>query len=76
MASLSRLLLHKHSYSASDCICATGSIASQLTVQAEVKYYQPGIGMGIEFIDLNYNQHKEIAQLIEDIKLSDSKNSM
>jgi len=52
------------------------TIASHLTVQAEVKYFQPGIGMGIEFIDLNYDQQKEIAQLIEDIQLSDSKNSM
>ena len=51
------------------------TIPSNLTVKAEVSNSQPGIGMGIEFIDLNYDQKREIKQLIEDIKLGVFKNS-
>ncbi len=51
------------------------TIPSTLTVKAEVSNSQPGIGMGIEFIDLNYNQKKEIKQLIEYIKLVDTNNA-
>jgi hypothetical protein len=48
------------------------TIPSKFTVKAEVSNYQPGIGMGIEFIDLNHDQKIMIKQLIEDIKLEDS----
>jgi len=51
------------------------TIASKFTVKAEVKNYQPGIGMGIEFIDLNHDQEIMIKKLIEDIKLNNLKNS-
>ncbi|MDQ7787363.1 MAG: PilZ domain-containing protein [Thermodesulfovibrionales bacterium] len=51
------------------------TIPSILTLKAEVNNSQPGIGMGIEFIDLNYEQKREIKQLIEDIKLGDFNNS-
>jgi hypothetical protein len=51
------------------------TIPSNLTVKAEVNNSQPGIGMGIEFIDLNYDQKREIKHLIEDIKRGDSKHS-
>lgn len=44
------------------------TIGSTFTVKAEVNNYQPGIGMGIEFIDLNHNQKIMIRKLIEDIK--------
>jgi len=50
------------------------TIPSNLTVKAEVNNSQPGIGIGIEFIDLNYDQKREIKQLIEDIKLGVFKN--
>ena len=45
------------------------TIPSKFTVKAEVINNQPGIGTGIEFIDLNYDQKIKIKQLIEDIKL-------
>ncbi|MBE0428225.1 MAG: PilZ domain-containing protein [Nitrospirae bacterium] len=48
------------------------TIHSNLTVKAEVSNSYPGIGMGIEFIDLNFDQTRQIKQLIEDIKLGDS----
>jgi len=44
------------------------TIGSTFTVKAEVNNYQPGIGMGIEFIDLNHNQKIMIRKLIEDSK--------
>jgi len=46
------------------------TIASTFTVKAEVKYYQMGIGMGVDFIDLNHDQKIMIKKLIEDIKNS------
>jgi len=39
----------------------------KITVKAEVKYCQPGIGMGIMFIDLNDQQKAKIRALVEDI---------
>ncbi len=51
------------------------TVPSKFTVKARVSYYQPGIGMGVEFIDLNHDQRIMIKQLIEDIKLEVSKNS-
>ena len=45
------------------------TIPSKFTVKAEVINNQPGIGTGIKFIDLNYDQKIKIKQLIEDIKL-------
>jgi hypothetical protein len=51
------------------------AIDSTFTVKAEVKNYQPGIGMGVEFIDLNHDQKIMIKKLIEDIQLEVSKNS-
>jgi hypothetical protein len=43
------------------------TIASKFTVKAKVKYYQPGIGMGVIFIDLNDEQKSKIKALIESI---------
>jgi len=51
------------------------TIASNFTVKAEVNNYQMGIGMGVEFIDLNHDQKIMIKKLIEDIKLKAAKNS-
>jgi predicted Zn finger-like uncharacterized protein len=39
-----------------------------LTVNAQVQYYQPGIGMGIMFIDLTDEQKAIIKEIIEKIK--------
>lgn len=44
------------------------TIPSKLTVKAEVRNSQPGIGMGIEFVDLDYDQKRMIQRLIEEIK--------
>jgi len=49
------------------------TIASKFTVKAEVNNYQMGIGIGVEFIDLNHDQEIMIKKLIEDIKLETSK---
>jgi CheY-like chemotaxis protein len=38
-----------------------------LTVRAQVRYSQPGIGMGVMFIDLNAEQRGKIRKLIESI---------
>ena len=45
------------------------TIASTFTVKAEVKNNQIGIGIGVEFIDLNHDQKKMIKKLIEDSAL-------
>ena len=42
--------------------------AEKLTVKAQVRYCQPGIGMGMMFIDLNELQRAKITELIEDIR--------
>lgn len=39
----------------------------KLTVKARVQYCQPGIGMGVKFIDLNDEQKAAIEQLIKSI---------
>ena len=39
----------------------------KITVKAEVKYCQPGIGLGIMFVDLNDEQKARIRELIESI---------
>lgn len=39
----------------------------KLTVKAQVKYCQPGIGAGIMFIDLNDDQRLKIKELVEGI---------
>ncbi|NWF76760.1 MAG: PilZ domain-containing protein [Nitrospirae bacterium] len=39
-----------------------------ITVKAKVQYCQPGIGMGIMFIDLNEQQKMLIKKLIDRIK--------
>ena len=44
------------------------TIASQFMVKAEVSHYQPGIGMGIEFVDLDKDQKAKIRNIIEQIK--------
>ncbi|MFZ5906908.1 MAG: PilZ domain-containing protein [Nitrospirota bacterium] len=44
------------------------TFSSRLTVRAEVSNSQPGIGMGIEFVDLDNDQRKTILQIIEQIK--------
>ena len=49
------------------------TIRQKITVKAEVKYCQPGIGMGIAFIDLNDEQRAKIRELVESIaRKSDS----
>jgi hypothetical protein len=52
------------------------TVPSKFTVKAKVSNYQPGIGMGIEFIDLNHDQKIMISKLIEDIKLTASTDSI
>lgn len=39
----------------------------KLTVKAQVQYCQPGIGMGIELVDLNDEQRTKIKELIGNI---------
>jgi len=39
----------------------------KLTVKAQVRHCQPGIGMGMIFIDLNVEQRAKIKELIESI---------
>lgn len=39
----------------------------KITVKAEVKYCQQGIGMGIMFVDLNDEQKAKLRELIESI---------
>jgi CheY-like chemotaxis protein len=39
----------------------------KLTVKAQVRHCQPGIGMGLMFIDLNVEQRDKIRELIESI---------
>jgi hypothetical protein len=39
----------------------------KITVRAQVKYCQPGIGVGVAFIDLNDDQRAKIKELIESI---------
>jgi hypothetical protein len=45
------------------------TIPSKLVAKAEVSSSQPGIGMGIECIDLDYDQKRMIQRLIEEIRL-------
>ncbi len=40
----------------------------ELKVKARVVYIQPGIGMGLEFIDLSGEQKKSIRELIESLQ--------
>jgi hypothetical protein len=51
------------------------TIASKFTVKGKVNNYQMGIGMGVEFIDLNHDQKIMIKKLIEEIELKTSKYS-
>lgn len=44
------------------------TIPSRVTVKAEVSNSQPGIGMGIAFIELDNDQQREIKRLIENIR--------
>ncbi len=39
----------------------------KITIKAQVKHYQPGIGAGVSFIDLNDYQRARIKELIESI---------
>lgn len=39
----------------------------QITVKAQVIFCQPGIGMGIRFVDLNDEQKEKIRELVERI---------
>ncbi len=39
----------------------------ELTVKAQVKYCQQGMGMGIMFIDLNDKQRAKVKKLIENV---------
>lgn len=40
---------------------------NKIKVKARVAYVQPGIGMGLEFIDLNDEQRKSIKELINSL---------
>jgi hypothetical protein len=42
----------------------------KITVKAQVKYSQPGIGAGFIFIDLNDEQRAKIKELVESIAKS------
>jgi hypothetical protein len=42
----------------------------KITVKAQVKYSQPGIGAGLIFIDLNDEQRAKIKELVESIAKS------
>lgn len=42
--------------------------AVKVTVKAQVRYCQPGIGMGVMFVDLTTEQRSKIAEIIEGIK--------
>jgi hypothetical protein len=42
----------------------------KITVKAQVKYFQPGIGAGLIFIDLNDEQRAKIKELVESIAKS------
>ena len=46
----------------------TVTVPLKLTVKAVVRNYQPGIGMGIRFIDLTDDQKIMIKKLLEEIK--------
>lgn len=50
----------------------TLTIASQFTVRAEMKNFQPGIGKGVDFIEVTHDQEGAIKQLSEDIRLGAS----
>jgi hypothetical protein len=43
----------------------------RIAVKAHVKYYQPGIGMGLMFIELNDEQRAKIKELVASISQSD-----
>jgi hypothetical protein len=43
---------------------------NKVTLKAQVQYCQPGIGMGIRFVDMSDNQKAAIRELIEGIKNS------
>ena len=51
----------------------TVTIPLKLTVKAVVRNYQPGIGMGIKFIELTDDQKIMIKQLIEEIRPASEK---
>jgi hypothetical protein len=42
----------------------------RLTVKAQVQYCQPGIGMGIQFLEMDDRQTAIIKKLIEGLKIS------
>jgi hypothetical protein len=42
----------------------------KITVRAKVRYWQRGIGMGIEFIDLSDEQETKINRIIEHLQKS------
>jgi hypothetical protein len=41
---------------------------AKVALKAQVQYCQPGIGMGIQFIDMSDNQKAAIRELIDGIK--------
>jgi CheY-like chemotaxis protein/Tfp pilus assembly protein PilZ len=56
------------SYGENDLIDVTIPFKGEkLTVKAQVRYCQPGIGMGVMFVDLNAEQRGKIRKLIESI---------
>jgi CheY-like chemotaxis protein len=61
----------EHPYEANSVIDV--AIPIQLKVNAMVKYHQPGIGIGVEFIDLDNNQKLLIRHLIESLQVESQK---
>lgn len=61
----------EHPYEANSVVDV--AIPIQLKVQAMVKYYQPGIGIGVQFIDLDNNQKLLIRHLIESVQVESQK---
>jgi|WetSurSiteA1Bulk_404760.scaffolds.fasta_scaffold49072_2 hypothetical protein len=43
---------------------------AKVTLKAQVQYCQPGIGMGIRFIDMSDNQKAAVRELIEGLRSS------
>lgn len=42
----------------------------KITVKAQIRHFQPGVGVGIEFIDVNDSQRAIIKEIIESIMLN------
>jgi hypothetical protein len=43
---------------------------TKVTLRAQIQYCQPGIGMGVRFVDMSDNQKAAIRELIEGLRSS------